>query len=86
MIKEDDLNSHIGTQVGMIAPDFKGKSYSDDTINFKLLLDKPLLVANISGCTPCSFDVYENILKKSYGKITILGVESGIHKILVYFD
>jgi hypothetical protein len=80
LIKEDDLNSHIGTQVGMIAPDFKGKSYSDDTINLKQLLNKPLLVANISGCTPSSYDVYENILKKCDGKITILGIESGIHR------
>jgi len=52
LIKEDDLNSHIGTQVGMIAPDFTGISINNVTINLKMLLDEPLLIANISGCTP----------------------------------
>lgn len=80
LIKEDDFNSEIGTQVGMLAPDFTGKSYNDDTVTLKRLLNKPLLVANISGCSPSSYDMYQNIIKKCEGKITILGVESGLHK------
>lgn len=80
LIKEDDFDSMIGIQVGMNAPDFTAISIKRDTINLKALLDKPLLIANFSGCAPGTYNDYQAIIEKSAGKINILGIEPGINR------
>jgi hypothetical protein len=82
LIKEDDFDSMVGIQAGMNAPDFTVISINNDTINLKALLDKPVLIANISGCTPRSYDIYTDIIEKCAGRINIIGIESGISKVI----
>lgn len=75
LVKESNFNSLVGTQIGMIAPspDFittNGKQY-----NIKDFSDKPLLIANISGCSPRSYDQYKKLIEKYSDRIDIIGVE-----------
>lgn len=50
LIKENNFESKIGIQVGMLAPEFTFKSTAGDTVNTSLLHDKPLIIANSCGC------------------------------------
>lgn len=79
LIKENDFNSKIGTQVGMIAPNFKCKTTTGEFIDSNNIKDK-ILLANISGCTSTSYDKYNQLLIAYSDKIYILGIESGVSK------
>ena len=74
LIKENDFEDLEGTQVGMLAPGFTFKSYAGDTIHSTALHDKPLLIANISGCTSRSFSVYTEMSKRYADKLFVLGL------------
>ena len=78
LIKEDDFDSQIGLQPGMIAPNFKGTTVNGHSIQLNDFLDKPVLVANISGCAPETYQDFETILKKTKGNLNIIGLEYGI--------
>jgi len=78
LIKEDDFDSKIGLQPGMIAPDFKATTVNGNQINLNNFLDKPVLVANISGCAPETYQDFETILEKTKGNLNIIGLEYGI--------
>lgn len=78
LTKEEDYSNKIGVQAGMLAPDFRAKTLSGDTINSTDFEGKKIMVANFSGCTSRSYDVYRNIVEVLGDKIVIIGLESGI--------
>jgi len=80
LIKENDFESLFGTQVGMLAPEFSFKSYVGDTIRSTDLHAKPLLIANISGCTSRSFSVYTEMSAKYADQLFVLGLTPHIAK------
>ncbi|WP_223550956.1 hypothetical protein [Aestuariivivens sp. NBU2969] len=50
LVKETDFESKVGTQLGMLAPEFEAISISGETVNSKALHDKVIVVANACGC------------------------------------
>ncbi|MDN5217493.1 hypothetical protein QQ020_35805 [Fulvivirgaceae bacterium BMA12] len=82
LIKERDFDKKIGTQLGMIAPDFECISVNGKIINSAQLNDKITIVANSCGCggdklsTKAFFDI-----KEAYGhKIHIVRLDSHIEE------
>ncbi len=80
LIKENHFNSKIGTQVGMIAPDFQVNTYNGDTLSSAVYKNEILLLANISGCTGSSYNEYRDILKAKNAKLNVVGINSGVTK------
>lgn len=82
LIKEPNFQNTIGTQVGMLAPDFKAISIDGDTVNSDALHDKPIVLANSCGCggdTQSTEAFYE--IKDALGKqVHILRLDSGIEE------
>jgi hypothetical protein len=78
LIKEKDFDKKVGIQVGMLAPEFKFKSIKGELKNSADFRDKPLLLANISGCTPSSYEKYQQLLKSHGLEMNIIGIGSGI--------
>lgn len=82
LVKETDFNKKIGTQVGMIAPDFICKTVGGDTIISSVLHDRIIIIANSCGCggdsksTQAYFDI-RNLYKDN---IHILRLDSNIDK------
>ena len=82
LVKEKDFKNKIGTQVGMLAPDFKAIRVNGDTIDSKLLHDKPIIIANSCGCgnDTISTEAYYTI-KKLYGdQAHVIRLDSKIEK------
>lgn len=77
LIKEKDFRSKFGIQVGMLAPGFKCKTIDGDTIDSNSLKAKSILIANVSGCSPKSYEKYKQLIENS-GDIYVIGVESGL--------
>lgn len=86
LVKERNFEKKIGTQVGMIAPDFIYKSVKGDTMGTKRLHDKPLIIANSCGCggdvksTQTFYDIKERYKDIVYA----LRLDSGIDEIDVW--
>lgn len=80
LIKDDGFESKKGTQLGMLAPDFTCKTYAGDTLNSINLHEKPLLIANISGCTSRSFSVYSKMCNEYGNQLTVIGLTPHITK------
>ncbi len=80
LIKEDDFRSKVGTQIGMIAPDFRAISISGDTINGSNLHDKITIVANSCGCggDKASTKAIYDIRTAYANEINVLGLDSKI--------
>ncbi|MEP1032623.1 hypothetical protein [Ekhidna sp.] len=72
LIKERNFDEKVGTQVGMLAPDFIFKSAIGDTINTRFLHDKPLIIANTCGCggdtqsPQASYEIMESYKNEAY--------------------
>lgn len=80
LIKEDNFDKKIGTQVGMLAPDFKCISITGDTISSTNLHHKLIVIANICGCggdTETSIE-YSKMVNKYGDDIHIIGMDSKI--------
>ena len=82
LIKEQNFSKEIGTQVGMIAPDFKCRTVSGDTIRSSDLNDKILLIANSCGCggDEKSTRAFYDMRNLYAGKIVIIRLDSEIGK------
>lgn len=80
LIKENDFLTKTGTQVGMIAPEFKFKSFNGDTILSRDFKNEKFLLANISNCTRTSYNEYKNLIKQMNGTIKIIGIDYGIRE------
>ncbi len=78
LIRENDFEKKIGVQVGSIAPSFEFISNSGDTINSSVYKGKDYLIANVSGCSPRSYDVFKDICSSVDNALKVIGVDSGI--------
>jgi hypothetical protein len=75
LIKEKHYELQIGTQPGLIAPDFKCITTDGDTIKKNDYKNKLLLIANTSGCAPGSYYMYKQLIDACKDKIIVIGVE-----------
>jgi hypothetical protein len=80
LIKENDFAKQVGVQVGLISPDFRFKTVTGDTLTSVVFKNKKVLIVNVSGCTPSSYEIYKELNKAAEGKLTILGINSGVVK------
>jgi len=82
LIKENNFKEKIGTQMGMIAPDFESTLISGENLSSSNLKNKIKLIANTCGCggDKLSTKAYDDI-KKTYGdKIYAIRLDSKIDK------
>lgn len=79
LVKEPHFDDLTGIQVGMKYPEFQCLTTNGDTLSsMEMINDKPLIVANFSGCTSDSyleFNALNFTLEKDY---YVIGIESGI--------
>ena len=77
LVKESDFNGKIGTQVGMIAPDFNCKTIEGDSVRFKDFKGKYLLLINVSVCysKESSYKCYKDLTEAYRGKLEFLGID-----------
>jgi hypothetical protein len=82
LTKEKNFDKKIGTQVGMIAPEFICKTVAGDTVSSLALHDKIMVIANSCGCGDdrLSTEAYYNMKKKYANNIHILRLDSKIDK------
>lgn len=78
LFKERNFKKRIGTQVGMIAPEFECVLLSGDTISSATLRDKGIIVVNTCGCGGDSESIISyNEIADLYGRdFYVLGVDS----------
>jgi hypothetical protein len=74
LIKEKDFNSKIGTQTGMLAPEFNCKTIEGDSIRFKDYKGKLLLLVNVLACwsPESSYICYKYLTEAYRDKLEIL--------------
>lgn len=80
LIKERNFESKVGSQIGMIAPEFNCISTAGDTIVSSNLHDKFLVIANLCDCggdTITSLE-YAKMVKEYGDSVHILGLDSQI--------
>jgi len=77
LIKEDNFEDKVGTQMGMIAPVFKCHTIHGDTISLSEYKGKYLLLANITGCwSPISsYKNYKDLTDAYSQKIEFIGID-----------
>jgi peroxiredoxin len=77
LVKENDFDNKIGTQVGMIAPDFNCKTIEGDSIRFNDYKGKYLLLINVSACysKESSYTCYKDLTEAYRGKLEFLGID-----------
>jgi peroxiredoxin len=77
LVKENDFSSKIGTQAGMLAPDFRCKSLDGDSIRFRDYKGKYLLLINVSACwsKESSYKCYKDLTETYKGKLEFLGID-----------
>ena len=82
LIKEHNFEDKIGTQIGMIAPDFDFVTVAGDSISSSELHDKVLVIANSCGCGGDQFstEAFYKIDNAYTNKAHILHLDSGIEK------
>jgi hypothetical protein len=82
LIKENNFVKEVGTQVGMIAPEFICKTVAGDTISSLTLHDRIIVIANSCGCggDQLSMEAYYDIGKEYANYIHILRLDSKIDK------
>jgi hypothetical protein len=82
LTKEKDFDKEIGTQVGMIAPEFTCKTVAGDTVSSSALHDRILVIANSCGCggDQLSTKAYYDIRQLYANNIHVLRLDSKIDK------
>ncbi len=80
LIKENDYAKQLGVQVGLISPEYRFRTVTGDTLTSAVFKNKKVLIVNVSGCTPSSYEIYKELNKAAEGKLTILGINSGVVK------
>jgi hypothetical protein len=79
LIKEPAFTSLTGNQVGMNYPEFKCLTTQGDTLlSADMIKDKPLLIANISGCTSRSYSLFQDLNNSLKQNLNIIGLEYGV--------
>lgn len=80
LVKEENFESKVGVQIGTNAPSFKFVSTTGDTISSSEYKNYDYLIANVSGCSPRSFDIFEEILNGINSKLKLIGINSGVKR------
>ena len=80
LVKDNNFNLKIGTQKGMIAPEFKAKTITGKAIESSVFQDKITVIANSCGCGGDieSTKSYYNMEEMYGNKINIIHVDSDI--------
>lgn len=83
LVKEKAFNTIKGTQVGMIAPDFKAVSVLGDTIRKSDIINKKTIIANSCGCggDSISTDAYFDMVNTFGNDVNIFHVDSNFKKL-----
>ena len=78
LVRENYFSKKVGTQLGMIAPDFICVTENGDTISSMNLKDKGIIVVNMCGCNGDYeiFKAYEDIVSEYGENYHVLGVDS----------
>lgn len=78
LIKEDHFHEKVGTQVGMIAPDFTGVTTEGDAIHSVDLQDKPILIINTCSCggDKESLKMFHEAYQEYNDDLYVLGLDS----------
>ena len=77
LTKDPYYESRVGVQIGMNAPEFAFTTNAGDSMSSSNFQDKNILIANVSGCTRRSYQMYEDILKNTRKDLIVIGVDSG---------
>ena len=80
LVKVNDFDQMVGTQVGMIAPEFTCVTVAGDTLNSNNLHNRIIILANSCGCggDKESTQVYYDILEEYGDNIHIIHIDSRI--------
>jgi len=80
LTKEKDFDKEIGTQVGMIAPEFTCKTVAGDTVRSSALHDRIMVIANSCGCggDQLSTQAYYDMRQEYANNIHVLRLDSKI--------
>lgn len=78
LVRNPDFDKKEAVQIDALAPDFEFVSLNGDTLNKEGVEEDFLLITNFSGCTPRSYDVYQDILDADLKNFFIVGIESGL--------
>ncbi|NJK96136.1 MAG: redoxin domain-containing protein [Bacteroidales bacterium] len=78
MVKENDFKSKIGTQVGMIAPDFNCKTIDGDSLTLNQYTGKYVLLINVTACWSkvSSYECFRDLTASYKGKFDIIGLDN----------
>lgn len=82
LVKEENFDKEVGTQVGMIAPGFTCISVAGDTVKSSTLHDRIMIITNSCGCggDRLSTKAYYDIKNEYTNNIHILRLDSKIDK------
>ncbi|WP_040278881.1 peroxiredoxin family protein [Psychroserpens damuponensis] len=82
LIREYDFESKIGTQIGMLAPEFEAISMSNDMVKSSDYIKKPLIIVNSCGCggDVKSTEAYFEIKEFYNNKVDVIRLDSAIKK------
>ena len=80
LTKVKNYEEQVGTQVGLLAPDYSFVTLSGDTLSSSTLKNKRVLFANISGCTSTSYQMYKDMVKATGDRLFIVGIELKVNK------
>ena len=78
LVREPDFDKKVEVQIDALAPDFEFVSLTGDTLTKNSFEEDFLLITNFSGCTPRSYEVYQDILAAELENFSIIGIESGL--------
>ncbi len=78
LVRDPDFDKKEAVQIDALAPDFEFVSLNGDTLNKDGVKEDFLLITNFSGCTPRSYDVYQDILDADLKNFFVVGLESGL--------
>lgn len=82
LVKENDYAKQVGIQVGLLAPEYHFKTVNGDTLTSAKFKNKKVLIANVSGCTPRSYDIYQELVRTKQDHLIVIGVDSGLKRSL----
>lgn len=78
LVRDPDFDKKVAVQIDALAPDFEFVSLHGDTLSKDSFEEDFLLITNFSGCTPRSYDMYQDILDADLKNFFVLGLESGL--------
>jgi len=79
LVREDHYQDMTGTQIGVIAPDFKCHTTDGDSISSEDYKGSNVLLVNISSCysVPASQVVYKDLAEKYGSKLDMVVIDRG---------